>query len=117
MDGFTHRGPVEPPFGCAPFRPLAEVVDSVVSRIAPDNDGRTPRYVAEGREIVTVHTGRRVSPPRAREALFCEIEAVLATQQDELVEGDLLRVGDLVRAIRAAERSDPLPPAAIQRAA
>lgn len=119
MDGSPHRGPVEPPFGCAPFRPLADAIDTVVSRLAvvADNDGREPRYRAEGREIVTVHTGRRATPPMAREALHLMIEGILATRQDDLVAGDILRAGDLIRAIRQAERNDPLPPAAIARAA
>lgn len=120
MVGSTHRGPVEPPFGCSAgpgFRPIGEVVDTVVSRIAHDNDGRTPRYVAEGREIVTVHTGRRQSPPRAREAAQNLFDGALANRDDGLADSDLRSLADIVRAIRAAERSDPLPPAAIAEAA
>jgi hypothetical protein len=77
-----------------------------------ENDNRQPRYRAEGREIVTVHTGRRQTPPKAREALFFMVEGILATQQDDLVDSDILRAGDLIRAIREAERNDPTPPAA-----
>lgn len=118
MDTFTPRSPVEPPFGCGP-RLVGEVADTIVSRLADriEGDARQPRYFAEGRMIVTAHTGRRVTPPRAREALWFEVEAVLATTHDELVEGDLLRIADLVKAIRAAERQDPTPPASIAQAA
>ena len=104
-------------FGCTSgpgLRPVGEAVDRIVGRLAvvADNDGRQPRYYAEGRMVVTTHTGRRVTPPMAREALHLEVEGVLATRQDDLVESDLLRIADLVRAIRAAERQDPQPPAA-----
>ena len=83
-------------------------------------DRETPRqrrYIAIGREVVNVHSGRRQSPPRAREALTFLVESVLATSYESLVETDLLVIGDLVRAIRAAERNDPTPPAAFARAA
>ncbi|HYC66678.1 hypothetical protein [Brevundimonas sp.] len=116
----THaRGPVEPPFSCTSLRLVAEPVEAIVSRLASvvENDNREPRYRAEGREIVTVHTGRRQSPPKAREALFFMVEGILATNQDDLVDSDILRMADLVRAIRAAERNDPTPPANIARAA
>lgn len=81
------------------------------------NDNREPRFVADGRDIVTVHSGRRQTPPRARDDLLLMIEGILATRQDDLVDSDILRAGDLIRAIRAAERNDPTPPARIARAA
>lgn len=110
--------PVEPPFGCG-LRLVGETTDAIVSRLADrfEGDERQPRYVAEGREIVTVHTGRRVSPPKAREALHYLIDGILALPTDDLVDSDILRAADLMKAIRAAERGDPLPPANIQRAA
>ena len=116
------RGPVEPPFACSPDRGLrlvGEQTDRIVSRLADrfEGEGREPRFFADGREIVTTHTGRRVNPCQAREALHYEVDGVLATNQDELVEADILRIGDLIKAIRAAERSDPTPPAATMRAA
>lgn len=116
MDGFTHRGPVEPPFGCTSgpgLRPVGEARDRIVSRLADRFEGedRQPRYYAEGRMVVTAHTGRRVTPPMAREAAHLELEGILATRQDDLVDADILRLGDLLRAIRQAERNDPLPPA------
>lgn len=122
MEAFTPRSPVEPPFGCSAttgLRPVGETVDRIVSRLAAvsDSDGRQPRYYAAGRMVVTAHSGRRASPPQAREAAHLELEGVIATRQDDLVEADLLRLGDLVRAIREAERNDPLPPATIMRAA
>lgn len=112
MDTFTPRSPVEPPFGCAP-RLVGEVTDAIVSRLADRIEGndRQPRYFAEGRFVVTAHSGRRVPVTQAREAAHLELEGVIATRQDALVESDLLRLADLVRAIRQAERNDPLPPA------
>lgn len=119
MDGSPHRGPVEPPFGCKPLglRPVGEVLEPVRQLVTAANEPRQPRYVAEGREIVNVHRGARWSPPRARAELKDLYEAVLATTYESLVETDLLVINDLVHAIRQAERSDPTPPAAIQRAA
>jgi hypothetical protein len=52
-----------------------------------------------------------------RQALGFQVEGVLATPHDELVEADLAMICDLVRAIREAERNDPLPPAAVAQAA
>ena len=109
-------------FGCTSgpgLRPVGETVDRIVSRLAvvSDNDGRQPRYYAEGRRVVVAHSGRQVPVTQAREAAHLELEGVIATRQDDLVEGDLLRLGDLVRAIRQAERADPTPPASIMRAA
>lgn len=113
----NHRAPVEPPFACSP-RLVGEVADTIVSRLADRfEDPRQPRFYAEGRMVVTTHTGRRVTPPMARDALRFEVEGVLATNQDDLVDADILRIGDLIRAIRAAERQDPTPPASIARAA
>lgn len=119
---FTPRSPVEPPFGCSAItglRPVGEAVDTIVSRLADRIEGndREPRFYAEGRFVVTAHSGRRVPVTQAREAAHLELEGVIATRQDELVEADLLRLGDLVRAIRQAERNDPTPPAIAMRSA
>lgn len=114
MDGSVHRGPVEPPFGC---RPIGEVLAPVTQLVTAANEPRQPRYVAEGREVVNVHTGRRQSPPKAREALTFLVESALASTYESLVETDLLVIADLVHAIRQAERADPTPPASMARAA
>lgn len=98
---------------------VGDDVAPIVSRLADRLEGpdRQPRFYAEGRMVVTAHTGRRVTPPQAREALHYEVEGVLATTQDDLVDGDILRIADLIRAIRAAERQDPTPPAQAMRTA
>lgn len=83
----------------------------------PDNDDRQPRYVAEGRDIVNVYSGRRQTPPVAREALRHAVESALSNTVEDLVEPDIAIIADMVRAIRQAERNDPLPPASIMRAA
>lgn len=80
-------------------------------------DTRRPRYVAEGRYIVTVASGRVQTPPTARRAAAELLEACLATRDEGLAETDSLALTDLIRAIRQAERNDPTPPAAIARAA
>lgn len=117
MDGSLHRGPVEPPFGCSSaLRPVGEVAP-IRQLVTAANEPRQPRYVAEGREVVNVHTGRRQSPPKAREALTFLVDSALSTTYESLVETDLLVIADLVHAIRQAERSDPTPPASIARAA
>lgn len=102
------RGPVEPPFGCSGLRLVSEDFEPPVRR---------PRYVADGRYIITTATGRAVSPPVARRAAFELLEATLAARDEGLAAVDTEALGDLVRAIRAAERGDPLPPAAVARAA
>lgn len=119
MDGSTHRGPVDPPFGCRPLslRSVGEVLSPIHQLVTAANEPRQPRYVAEGREVVNVHSRRRQSPPRAREALTHLVESVLSTTYESLVETDLLVIADLVHAIRQAERADPTPPASIARAA
>lgn len=122
MDAFTPRSPVEPPFGCsaiAGLRPVGEAVDTIVSRLADRIEGndREPRYFAEGRDIVNVYSGRRQTPPMARDALKQAVEASLSNTIESLVEPDIAIVGDLIRAIRDAERADPTPPASIMRAA
>jgi hypothetical protein len=120
MDGSVHRGPVEPPFGCSPLsglRPIRETLEPVRQLAIAANEPRQPRYVAEGREVVNVHSGRRQSPPNARAALTYLVESALSTTYESLVETDLLVIADLVHAIRQAERADPTPPASIARAA
>jgi len=96
---------------------IAKIMPSVLRQVAANEEGRGPRYRVEGRTIVSVHTGRRQNPVLAREALRFQIEGVLATTHEELVETDLAMVCDLVRAIREAERNDPLPPCAVAVAA
>ncbi|RZJ46495.1 MAG: hypothetical protein EON87_04410 [Brevundimonas sp.] len=81
------------------------------------NEARRPRYLAEGRHIVTVSSGRVQTPPTARRAAAELLEACLATRDEGLAETDTLALADLVRAIRQAERNDPTPPAAVARAA
>jgi hypothetical protein len=90
---------------------IAKIMPSVLREVAANEAGRGPRYRVEGRMIVSVHTGRRQNPVLAREALRFQIEGVLATNHEELVESDLAMINDLIRAIREAERNDPLPPA------
>jgi len=97
-------------------RLISDVLDPVLVRLC--SDPREPRYVAEGRMVVSVYSGRRQTPPVAREALRFHVEGVLATNCDDLVDGDIATIGDLIKAIRAAERNDPTPPAsAMARAA
>lgn len=66
---------------------------------------------------MSVHTNRRQTPPIARQALGFLVDSALSIGDPDLAEADILMVGDLIRAIREAERNDPLPPAAIARAA
>ena len=96
-------------------RLISDVLDPVLVRLC--SDPREPRYVAEGRMVVSVYSGRRQTPPVAREALSFHVEGVLATTHDDLVESDIAIIGDLIRSIRAAERNDPTPPAAAMRKA
>lgn len=112
MSRLQSRGPVEPPFGCA-----LRVVGEGTTIPEPVNDTRLPRYIAKGRYVVTTATGRAVSPPVARRAAAELMESALATRDEGLAETDTLALGDLIRAIREAERGDPLPPAAVARAA
>lgn len=107
MDARTHRGPVEPPLGCSGLRLVDEDFEPV----------RVARYVAQGRYVVTSATGRAVSPPVARRAAAELLESSLAARDEGLAETDILALGDLLRAIRDAERNDPTPPAAVARAA
>jgi hypothetical protein len=102
-----------------PFRHVSAPLDTVMSRIIARSGEteRQPRYVAQGRLIVSVHTGRRQTPPVARQALGFLIDSALAVVDDDLAESDIGMVGDLIRAIRQAERNDPLPPATIAQAA
>ena len=109
-------------FGCTSgpdLRPVGETVDRIVSRLAvvADNDGRQPRYFAEGRMVVNTHTGRRQTPPMAREAAANLLDSALAIRDDGCSDSDLRSLSDLVRAIRQAERNDPLPPCAVAVAA
>jgi len=101
----------------ADLQPIARIIPGVLREIAANEAGRGPRYRVEGRMIVSVHTGRRLTPVIAREALRFQVEGVLATVHDELVETDLAMICDLVKAIRAAERNDPTPPANTAQAA
>jgi len=96
---------------------IAKIMPPVLREVAANEAGRGPRYRVEGRTIVSVHTGRRQTPVRAREALWFQVEGVLATNHDDLVETDLAMIADLVRAIRQAERNDPTPPASMAQAA
>ena len=101
----------------ADFQPIARIIPGVLREIAANEAGRGPRYRVEGRMIVSVHTGRRQTPVLAREALWFQVEGVLATNHDELVDTDLSMIAELIRAIRAAERNDPTPPASLAQAA
>lgn len=100
-------------------RPVGAAVETVMSRIAgrAGEGEREPRYRAEGRLIVSVHTQRRQSPPVARQALSYLVESALAVVDEDLAESDILMVADLIRAIRQAERNDPTPPAQAMRQA
>jgi len=102
-----------------PFRHVAAPLDTVMSRIIARTGEaeRQPRYVAQGRLIVSVHTGRRQSPPRAREALRFLVDSALAVEGDDLAESDIGMICDLIRAIRQAERNDPEPPVSMAEAA
>lgn len=113
-------GSVPKPQTAPGLRLVGEETDRIVNRLAAKVDGnaRQPRYVAEGREVVTVSTGRRQTTPRAREALSFAVDGALSTNCEDLVPHDIAAVCDLIRAIRAAERNDlPPTPAQAQRAA
>lgn len=101
------------------LRLVGEETDRIVSRLAAKVDGmpRQPRYVADGREVVTVSTGRRQTTPRAREALSYAVDGALSTNCEDLVPHDIAAVCDLILAIRAAERNDLPPTPQAQRAA
>lgn len=101
------------------MRPVGAPVETVLSRVMQraGEGERQPRYHAEGRFIVSTHTGRRQTPPVARQALGFLVDSALSVRDDDLAESDILMVGDLIRAIRDAERNDPTPPATMARAA
>ena len=86
------------------------VLSSAANEIAP-------RFVAEGREVVATGSGKRRSPPQAREYLQHVLDDALSVRDDVTAEADTIMIADLIRAIREAERNDPLPPAAMARAA
>ena len=101
-------------------RPVGGAIETVLSRIIAqrgEEGVRCPRYIADGRTIVSVHTKRRQTPPLARQALGFLIESALSATDEDLSECDILMAADLIRAIRQAERNDPTPPAAIAQAA
>lgn len=100
-------------------RPVGAPLETVLSRLidrAGEGD-RIPRYIADGRMVVSVHTKRRQTPPLARQALGFLVDSALSVHDDDLADSDVLMIGDLIRAIREAERNDPTPPAAIAQAA
>lgn len=102
MDGSTHRGPVEPPFGCR-----------TLSLVTID---RRPRYFAENGYVIVTATRRRMGIPAAyNEALL------LLTRSVDPSIGDLAdayrdELSDLIDAMRIAS-GNPTPPASIARAA
>lgn len=100
-------------------RILSNIMTPMIERLAvvsaPANEV-APRYIAEGREVVAA-SGRRMKPQAAREHLALLVEDALAVREDITAEADTIMIGDLIRAIRGAERGDPLPPAAVARAA
>lgn len=97
--------------------PIRRAMDLIVGPEVVAQAPRRPRYVAEGRNVVTVSSGRVQSPQTARTAAHELLEACFSTRDEGLAETDTLALTDLIRAIRQAERNDPTPPAAIARAA
>lgn len=88
-----------------------------VSVLASAANEIAPRFVAEGREVVATGSGKRRTPQQAREYLQHVMEDALSVRDDVTAEADVIMITDLIRAIREAERNDPLPPANMARAA
>lgn len=118
MDARTHRGPVEPPFGCSGLHLIKSDVDDVVRRLGilevPD---RRPRYFAEGEFVVVTISRRRMNLTVA----LAEAQRLLDRSIDPTI-GDLAEayadeLGDLISAMREAMGNHPTPPASIARAA
>jgi len=102
------------------LRLVGEETDRIVSRLAAKvgGEGLEPRYFAKGRFVVTAASGRQRTTPVARGAANHLLESALAVSQDEYAETDIRELGDLIRAIRAAERNDlPPTPQAVRAAA
>lgn len=147
MDARTHRGPVEPPFGCKerpwgeetgytyitegrihtpPVEPpgcsglhlIKSDVDQVVRRLGiPEAPDRRPRYFAEGEFVVVTISRRRMNLTVA----LAEAQRLLDQSIDPTI-GDLAdayadELGDLISAMREAMGNRPHPPAMEARAA
>jgi len=110
------------PIGGETYRRLDAVLTPMVDRLsvsvlASAANEVAPRFVAEGRDVVSVGSGKRRSPQQARDYLRFVAEDALSVREDIVAEVDIVMLGDLIRAIRDAERGEPTPPAAIARAA
>lgn len=103
-------------------RILSSILDPMVERlsvavVANAANEIEARYFAQGREVVAAGSGKRRTPQQARQHLSLIVEDALAVREEVTAEADLIMITDLIRAIREAERNDPLPPASMARAA
>lgn len=89
---------------------------AVVASAANESTERTPAFVADGDRVLDRGGRRWLTVEQARQKL--PHLAFIASRAGEYwAEFEEARLLDLVRAIRDAERSDPLPPASMARAA
>lgn len=100
------------------LRPIGETLSGVMLDIASRTPAEivasmAPRYRAEDGMIVSLGTGRKQTPARAR--IAAEYQMASCLNGDRIfLETDLRCLTDLIRAIRVAEGRDdePTPPSA-----
>lgn len=110
---FTTRCPDDYLSGVVdPDETLPEGVEHISDALGRLISDLAPSYRAEGPQVVNLHSGRRLSVARAKDAALDHLAMVLAAPNAPVFALERKRLDDILAAIWSAKDFDPTPPPA-----